>query len=196
MNSSYSKIRHIRETNQRLEKRLIFEKIGEKLPSQSMKSEKGNWTKIIAEFLNYHYKINLQSSTTGSWTDKDYNDYLKRFMEENKIPVWLCKKGDGYCNDDSEGEVTTKDIKSLMDNIGSYIDSNVNSGLWEKFMSIQPNYDQDQKNNKEEKINTTNDKSYDYKLSDGKYYYSTKGQNNWVESTGKGLESIKANIKF
>ena len=195
MNSSYSKIRHIRETNQRLEKRLIFEKIGEKLPSQSMGSEKGNHTKIIAEFLNYHYKINLQASTTGSWTDKDYNDYLKKFMEENKIPVWVCKKGDGYCHDDSEGEVTTKDIKSLMDNIGSYIDNN-DPGLWEKFMSIQPNYEQDQKNNKEEKINTTNDKSYDYKLSDGKYYYSTKGQNNWVESTGKGLESIKANIKF
>ena len=195
MNSSYSKIRHIRETNQRLEKRIIFEKIGEKLPSQSMGSEKGNHTKIIAEFLNYHYKINLQASTTGSWTDKDYNDYLKKFMEENKIPVWVCKKGDGYCHDDSEGEVTTKDIKSLMDSIGSYIDNN-DPGLWEKFMSIQPNYEQDQKNNKEEKINTTNDKSYDYKLSDGKYYYSTKGQNNWVESTGKGLESIKANIKF
>ena len=44
--------------------------------------------------------------------------------------------------------------------------------------------------------NSIIDKSYDYKLSDGKYYYSTKGQNNWVESTGKGLESIKANIKF
>jgi hypothetical protein len=47
-----------------------------------------------------------------------------------------------------------------------------------------------------EKINTTNDKSYDYKLSNGKYYYSTKGQNKWIEAKGKGLESIKSKVKF
>ena len=48
----------------------------------------------------------------------------------------------------------------------------------------------------DEKINTTNDRSYDYKLSGGKYYYSTKGQNNWIEAKGKGLEAIKSKIKF
>jgi hypothetical protein len=47
-----------------------------------------------------------------------------------------------------------------------------------------------------EKINTTNDKSYDYKLSNGKYYYSTKGQNKWIEAKGKGVESIKSKVKF
>jgi hypothetical protein len=47
-----------------------------------------------------------------------------------------------------------------------------------------------------EKINTTNDKSYDYKLSNGKYYYSTKGQNKWIEAKGKGLDSIKSKVKF
>jgi hypothetical protein len=47
-----------------------------------------------------------------------------------------------------------------------------------------------------EKINTTNDKSYDYKLSNGKYYYSTKGQNKWIETKGKGLDAIKSNVKF
>ena len=47
-----------------------------------------------------------------------------------------------------------------------------------------------------EKINTTNDRSYDYKLSGGKYYYSSKGQNKWVEAKGKGLESIKSKVKF
>jgi hypothetical protein len=47
-----------------------------------------------------------------------------------------------------------------------------------------------------EKINTTNDRSYDYKLSGGKYYYSPKGQNKWVEAKGKGLESIKSKVKF
>lgn len=131
----------------------LYEIVGEKLTPEAMGSEKGNHTKIIAEFLNYHYKINLQAATTGSWTDKDYNDNLKKFMEENKIPVWVCKKGDGYCHDGSEGEVTTKDIKSLMDNIGSHIDSNVNPGLREKFMSIQPNYEQGQKNNQETSTN-------------------------------------------
>ena len=47
-----------------------------------------------------------------------------------------------------------------------------------------------------EKINTTNDRSYDYKLSGGKYYYSAKGQNNWIEAKGKGLEAIKSKVKF
>ena len=48
----------------------------------------------------------------------------------------------------------------------------------------------------DEKINTTHDKSYDYKLSGGKYYYSTKGQNNWVEAKGTGLEAIKSKVTF
>ena len=48
----------------------------------------------------------------------------------------------------------------------------------------------------DEKVNTTNDRSYDYKLSGGKYYYSTKGQNNWIEAKGKGLEAIKSKVKF
>ena len=50
--------------------------------------------------------------------------------------------------------------------------------------------------NQGEKINTTNDRSYDYKLSGGKYYYSKKGQNNWVEAKEKGLKSIKSKVKF
>lgn len=48
----------------------------------------------------------------------------------------------------------------------------------------------------EEKINTTNDRTYDYKLSGDKYYYSLKGQNKWIEANGKGLESIKSNVNF
>jgi hypothetical protein len=48
----------------------------------------------------------------------------------------------------------------------------------------------------EEKINTTNDSTYDYKLSGDKYYYSLKGQNKWVEANGKGLESIKTKVTF
>ena len=56
--------------------------------------------------------------------------------------------------------------------------------------SDQPNQEGD------EKINTTNDRSYDYKLSGGKYYYTTKGEDNWIEAKGKGLEAIKSKIQF
>lgn len=47
-----------------------------------------------------------------------------------------------------------------------------------------------------DKINTTNDRTYDYKLSGEKYYYSKKNENNWIEAKGKGLEAIKSKIKF
>ncbi len=59
-----------------------------------------------------------------------------------------------------------------------------------------PQQGQSPQQNQGEKINTTHDKSYDYKLSNGKYYYSAKGQNKWVESTGKSLEAIKTKVKF
>ena len=38
-------------------------------------------------------------------------------MEENNIPVWICKTGDGWCPNDSDGEITTK-----------------SNDLWEKFV--------------------------------------------------------------
>lgn len=54
-----------------------------------------------------------------------------------------------------------------------------------------------------DKINTTNDKDYDYKLSGGKYYFKGKPNTtsatkypNWTEATGKGLEAIKSKVKF
>ena len=47
------------------------------------------------------------------------------------------------------------------------------------------------------KINTTHDDSYDYKLEGGKYFYSEKGKNNWIEAPpGKGLDSIIKKVKF
>ena len=54
-----------------------------------------------------------------------------------------------------------------------------------------------------DKINTTNDKAYDYKLSGGKYYFKGKPNTpsatkytNWTEATGKGLEAIKSKVSF
>jgi hypothetical protein len=148
----------------------LYEKIGETLTPESSNSYKAQDTKKIATFLNQYYKLNLPSATSGNWHDQDYNDTFKKFLEEKGISVWVCKKGDGYCHDDSEGEVTTKDLDKLK-------------------QAMNPTQS-------DEKINTTNDSSYDYKLSGGKYYYSTKGQNNWVEAKGKGLEAIKSKVKF
>ena len=149
----------------------LYEKIGDKLSPQALQSSKSKDTKDVATFLNSYYKIKLPSALTGSWTDKDYNDTLKKFMEEKGIPVWICKKGDGYCHDDSEGEVGTKDIQKL-----------------KRAMQLSSEGG--------DKINTTNDRTYDYKLSNGKYYYSLKGKNKWVEAKGKALNAIKTKVKF
>jgi hypothetical protein len=51
------------------------------------------------------------------------------------------------------------------------------------------------------KINTTNDKSFDYALDNGKYYFKGKGTQaskypNWVEAKGNGLNNIKSKVKF
>jgi hypothetical protein len=160
----------------------LYERIGETLTPESSTSPKSMDTKEMAKFLNSYYKINLDAATTGSWTDKDYNESLKKFMEEKGISVWTCKKGDGWCSQDGndEGEITTKETGKLRQAMGLPVKG-------------QPVVSQ---TNGQEKINTTNDKSYDYKLSDGKYYYTAKGQNKWVEATGKGLESIKTKVKF
>jgi hypothetical protein len=54
-----------------------------------------------------------------------------------------------------------------------------------------------------EKINTTNDRAYDYKLSNGKYYFKGKPNTqyakkypDWVEAKGTGLGHIMTNVKF
>lgn len=148
----------------------LYEKIGEKLTPKSATSPKTQDTKKIATFLNQYYNINLPSATSGNWHDQDYNDTFKKFLEEKGISVWVCKKGDGYCHDDDEGEVITKELDKLKQAI------NLTQG--------------------DEKINTTHDRSYDYKLSGGKYYYSTKGQNNWVEAKGTSIDAIKSKVKF
>jgi hypothetical protein len=292
----------------------LYEMVGDKLSPQALQSRKAEITKKESTFLNYYYGTNLSSATTGSWTDKDYNDTLKKFMEEKGIPVWICKKGDGYCADGDEGEVTTKEmdkLKQLMniqgeDKSATFLSDfakmygvpvedvsniNVSSGqtmmdigkntlmgplkevtlqhasenggidrvlnqlnsyykgqigakgvmndeqkLWlndfikllqtirpqlarfskglpqekvsvkvgdpnyvpstEVLQSVKSGLDRYSQGLSQEKINTTNDRTYDYKLSGGKYYYSLKGQNKWIEANGKGLESIKSKINF
>ena len=292
----------------------LYEMVGDKLSPEGLQSPKAQGTKDQATFLNYYYGTNLSSATTGSWTDKDFNDTLKKFMEEKGIPVWICKKGDGYCADGDEGEVTTKEMDKLKqsmslqqeDKSATFLSdfakmygvpvediSNINVSSGQTMMDIGKNtlmgpleevtlqhasenggidrvlnqlksyyngqigakgvMNEEQKlwlndfikllettgpqlvrfwkglpqekvsvkvgdtnyvpstevlqtvksdlygslqGLPQEKINTTNDRTYDYKLSGGKYYYSLKGQNKWIEANGKGLESIKSKINF
>jgi len=173
MNRSFSKIRHIQEANMRLEKQMLSEQAlkQQTLSPQALSSPKSQETKELAAFFNKYYKLNLPLD--GNWTNVDFNNTMGRYLKEKNIPIWVCKKGDGYCHDDSAGEITTKDLG--------------------RFKSVM---EQDSGKLQTSKINTTNDKSYDYKLENGKYYYSLKGQNKWVEAIGKGLESIKTKVKF
>jgi hypothetical protein len=108
--------------------RTLYEKIGEKLTPESLNSKKAQNTKKIATSLNSYYKINLSAAQTGSWTDKDYNDTLKKFMEEKGIQVWICKKGDGWCSNDGndEGEVTTKELDKLYAAFSQQKNTNLN----------------------------------------------------------------------
>jgi len=116
---------------------------------------------------------------------------------------------------ESYSKPMSKDQKSMLDNfvddlkmIKPVYQKKMNSmsqDEWDKFS--QSNFPVDDSFSSEtpqptttpssdEKINTDHDRSYDYKLSGGKYYYTTKGQNNWVEAKGKGLEAIKSKVKF
>ena len=168
MNRSYSKIRHIQEANQRLEKRMLLEQV---LGPERLSSRLGQITKQTSEFFNKYYKLNLP--VDGNWLNPEYNKTMERYLKEKNIPIWVCKKGDGFCPEGDEGSITTQEIKRLRDSIA-----------------------QDSAKPQTGKINTTHDKSYDYKLENEKYYYSLKGQNKWIEAKGKGLSSIKTNVKF
>jgi hypothetical protein len=170
MNRSFSKIRHIQEANQRLEKRMLSEQV---LSPERLSSLAGQENKKHSEFFNKYYKLNLPLD--GNWLNPEFSKVMGRYLKEKNIPIWVCKKGDGYCSNDGEddGVITTKEIKRLRDSIA-----------------------QDSAKQQVGKINTSHDKSYDYKLENGKYYYSLKGQNKWVEATGDGLLSIKTNVKF
>ena len=159
----------------------LYETLGDTLTPDRLSSPKGQTTKERATLLNQYYGINLSAATTGNWKDKDYNDTLKKFMEEKNIPIWICQKGDGYCSDtdDQVGEVTTKDFGSLKRSMNEL------------------------KGQQQGKVNTEHDRAYDYQLNNGKYYFKGKENTqagkkypNWVEAKGAGLESIKKNVKF
>jgi hypothetical protein len=121
----------------------LYEIVGEKLTPEVLNSKKAKHTKNYAQFLNSHYKINLPAATTGSWTDKDYNDYLKKFMEENNIPVWVCKTGDGWCPDNSDGEVTTKSNDLWKKFVKPFINKDMSGGTVDNQETSTNNFTKD-----------------------------------------------------
>lgn len=79
----------------------------EALTKDNMASKKAENNKKMANFFNKHYKLNLPLD--GNWKNPEYTKAFVRFCTEQKIQTWTCKKGDGYCSDAQEGEVTIKD---------------------------------------------------------------------------------------
>jgi len=147
------------------------------LTPEMLNSPKGQQTKKFKQVFNMLYKTNFPLD--GNWLGKEYNETMGRYIKDKGIPVYVCKKGDGYCNDEEAGVMTVygqENVRKLIDSLNDDL-----SG------GNQP---------QGEKVNTTNDRTYDYKFSNGKYYYSMKGQNKWIEAKGKGIESIKTKVKF
>jgi len=113
----------------------------------------------------------------------NFRDSLLRIKQSGKFDEFL-NQLKNY-----NGQMTESQKKFLATTISLFESS--------KNVLSKPNQqNQAPQQNQDEKINTTNDKSYDYKLSGGKYYYSKKNENNWVEAKGKGLEAIKSKVKF
>ncbi len=140
----------------------LYEKIGDPLPKQTLNSPVFEYTKKTAAFLNSYYNINLPAANTGNYNDKDYNDTLKKFMEEKGIEVYICKKGDGYCNDMDEGLVTTKDKDKLFQvmPIKSDQQQNTTNNTQTTTAPIQAEF----------KFEYPNDKNYRYAHHQGKWF--------------------------
>ena len=113
----------------------------ENLSPDHLTSIKGRWTKDTASALNKYYNVNLP--LTGDWMDKGYNETLKKFMEENNIPVWVCKTGDGWCPDNSDGEVTTKSNDLWKKFVKPFINKDMSGGTVDNQETSTNNFTKD-----------------------------------------------------
>jgi hypothetical protein len=135
------------------------------------------------------FNDNLDASTRAYYS-KFYTSQMNNF-KDSVVKISQSGKFDEFFNQlkSYNGQMTDNQKKLLTGIISSL----------EAYKNVLPKPNQQGQSlqqNQGEKINTNYDDAYDYKLSGGKYYYSKKGQNNWVEAKGKGLESIKAKVKF
>ena len=136
------------------------------------------------------FNDNLDASTRAYYS-KFYTSQMNNF-KDSVVKISQSGKFDEFFNQlkSYNGQMTDNQKKLLTGIISSL----------EAYKNVLPKPNQQQgqspQQNQGEKINTTHDDSYDYKLSGGKYYYSKKNENNWIEAKGKGLEAIKTKIKF
>ena len=133
---------------------------------------------------------------TRAYYHKFYASQMNNFRD-SLLKLKQSGKFDEFLNQlkNYNGQMTESQKKFLTTTI-SLFESSKNVLSKPNQQNQAPQQGQSPQQNQGEKINTTNDKSYDYKLSDGKYYYSKKNENNWVEAKGKGLEAIKSKVKF
>jgi hypothetical protein len=145
------------------------------LEPDRLSSKNAELTKKQQEILNKTYP-DLNISVDGNWRDKSFNDAVEKFIKDNGGIPSYCKTGDGYCPKGDDGVVYTTDRKiNMLLNGETDVESETNSDVV---------------------INFTNDGKYDYKLSNGKYYYRAKGDEEWIDAKGKGLAAIKKIVKF
>ena len=207
MNSSQSKIRHIRQANILLEQRRfgLMEQAttsvthpwlgadGKPDPTLLVAKRKTdpnfqNWlgelktkTKEDLEKLNKDLQIVYYSLKTKGDYDENYSVYLNA--------LWTIKDAIKFVENSTE---TLQTVSSQQ--ASQQVQSQTAPT---QLADVKPVAGGG------EKINTTFDKAYDYKFENGKYYFKGKEKTqyankypNWVEATGKGLESIKSKIKF
>ena len=150
-----------------------------------------NMSKKLADYGRqgtYDNLLKSVSSYSGNMTpeQKTFLDNQVSFLQTNK-PMY--DKFKGYTDD--QWQQITQRIGDVKQRIGQSYGTTQPTET-----TPEPQPTNSTPTQQGEKINTTNDKSYDYKLSNGKYYYSTKGQNKWIEAKGKGLDAIKSKVKF
>jgi len=84
--------------------RIVKRVISEEFTTDMANSRKAQGTKRYQQVFNKLYKTNFPLD--GNWTDKKFNDTMMRYIKDKGLTPYVCKKGDGFCNDDAEGEVT------------------------------------------------------------------------------------------
>jgi hypothetical protein len=207
MNSSQSKIRHIRQANILLEQRRFG------LMEQTTTSVTHPWlgadgnpdpTLLVTKMKtdpNFQNWLGELKTKTKEELEKAYKDIMHLLLKtkgnyDENYRAWLIAKA--TINDaikmvgDSPETLQTISSQQASQQVQSQTAPTELAGV-----NPQP------VTSGGEKINTTFDKAYDYKFENGKYYFKGKEKTqyankypNWVEATGKGLESIKSKIKF
>ena len=94
--------------------KIVKRVMNENFTAEMANSRKAQGTKKYQQVFNKLYKTNFPLD--GNWTDKKFNETMMRYIKDKGLTPYVCKKGDGFCNDDAEGEVTVyskEDFKKL-----------------------------------------------------------------------------------